>query len=119
MQIEMNLENAFNGDSKKVESSGGLTSLKIGPATFEALAGKRHLALRQGFGRLIRTQKDRGIVAVLDKRVRTKAYGARFLASLPDALRVGDFARLEAAWARISGAKRTKSGDDAPLDRSP
>jgi hypothetical protein len=40
MQIEMNLENAFNGDSKKVESIGGLTSLKIGPATFEALAAK-------------------------------------------------------------------------------
>jgi ATP-dependent DNA helicase DinG len=41
------------------------------------------ISLRQGFGRLIRTQKDRGIVALLDKRIRTKAYGQVFLASLP------------------------------------
>ena len=33
------------------------------------------LALRQGFGRLIRSKKDLGIVAVLDKRLRTKGYG--------------------------------------------
>lgn len=41
------------------------------------------LRLKQGFGRLIRTRTDRGIVAILDPRVKTKAYGRRFLASLP------------------------------------
>ena len=41
------------------------------------------LQLRQGFGRLIRSHEDRGVVAVLDPRIRTRAYGRRFLAALP------------------------------------
>ena len=41
------------------------------------------LALRQGFGRLVRTRDDRGLVAVLDRRLVTKGYGRAFLASLP------------------------------------
>jgi ATP-dependent DNA helicase DinG len=46
------------------------------------------LKLKQGFGRLIRTQQDRGTVVILDPRVRTKAYGRVFLNSLPDCRRV-------------------------------
>ena len=42
------------------------------------------IKLRQGFGRLIRTQQDRGIVVILDPRLRTKPYGRVFLQSLPD-----------------------------------
>ena len=42
------------------------------------------LKLRQGVGRLIRTQKDKGMVAILDNRILTKPYGRAFLASLPD-----------------------------------
>jgi ATP-dependent DNA helicase DinG len=41
------------------------------------------LKLKQGFGRLIRTRRDRGMVVILDPRVRTKPYGRMFLASLP------------------------------------
>lgn len=41
------------------------------------------LKFRQGFGRLIRTASDRGIVAILDKRVLTKQYGRLFIESLP------------------------------------
>jgi ATP-dependent DNA helicase DinG len=41
------------------------------------------LALKQGFGRLIRSAKDRGIVALLDPRLTQKGYGRRFLESLP------------------------------------
>ncbi len=41
------------------------------------------LKFRQGFGRLIRTQADRGVVVILDKRVMTKQYGRLFLESLP------------------------------------
>jgi DNA polymerase-3 subunit epsilon/ATP-dependent DNA helicase DinG len=37
----------------------------------------------QGFGRLIRSKTDRGIVVVMDKRVLTKLYGVKFLNSLP------------------------------------
>ena len=42
------------------------------------------LRFRQGFGRLIRTKTDRGIVVVLDARVLTKNYGKAFIESLPD-----------------------------------
>ncbi|MBC7814786.1 MAG: DEAD/DEAH box helicase [Burkholderiales bacterium] len=42
------------------------------------------LRFRQGFGRLIRTKTDRGVVAIFDRRVITKGYGATFLQSLPD-----------------------------------
>jgi ATP-dependent DNA helicase DinG len=41
------------------------------------------LALRQGFGRLVRTRTDRGLVAVLDRRLVSKGYGRAFLATLP------------------------------------
>ena len=41
------------------------------------------LALRQGFGRLIRSRSDRGLVAVLDPRLTTRGYGRAFLQSLP------------------------------------
>ena len=43
------------------------------------------LALQQGLGRLIRHRADRGVLAVLDPRLRTMGYGRRFLASLPPA----------------------------------
>ena len=41
------------------------------------------LKFRQGVGRLIRTQQDKGIVVILDNRVLTKPYGKAFLAVLP------------------------------------
>ena len=41
------------------------------------------LRLKQGFGRLIRTQTDQGIVVILDARIRTRSYGKLFLDSLP------------------------------------
>jgi ATP-dependent DNA helicase DinG len=41
------------------------------------------LQLRQGFGRLIRGYDDRGVVAILDPRLRTRPYGRAFLAALP------------------------------------
>ena len=43
------------------------------------------LAMLQGLGRLIRHRTDRGILAVLDPRLRTMAYGRRFLDSFPPA----------------------------------
>ncbi|MBF0606093.1 MAG: helicase C-terminal domain-containing protein [Candidatus Magnetobacterium sp. LHC-1] len=43
------------------------------------------LTLRQGFGRLIRTKTDSGVVAILDSRLRTQTYGRMFLESLPNA----------------------------------
>jgi ATP-dependent DNA helicase DinG len=43
------------------------------------------LTLEQGLGRLIRHRRDRGVLAVLDPRIRSKGYGARFLEALPPA----------------------------------
>jgi ATP-dependent DNA helicase DinG len=54
------------------------------------------LALQQGLGRLIRHRRDRGVLAVLDPRLRTKGYGRRFIASLPPAPVVHDLARIDA-----------------------
>jgi ATP-dependent DNA helicase DinG len=54
------------------------------------------LALQQGLGRLIRHRRDRGLLAVLDPRLRTKGYGRRFVASLPPAPIVHDLARVDA-----------------------
>ena len=42
------------------------------------------LSFRQGFGRLIRSKQDVGVVAVFDKRLLNKSYGSLFLSSLPD-----------------------------------
>jgi ATP-dependent DNA helicase DinG len=41
------------------------------------------LALKQGFGRLIRTKTDRGVLALLDTRIQRMPYGKIFLESLP------------------------------------
>jgi ATP-dependent DNA helicase DinG len=41
------------------------------------------LKLKQGFGRLIRSKRDTGMVVILDPRLRTKYYGKTFLQSLP------------------------------------
>ncbi len=46
------------------------------------------LKLKQGFGRLIRSKRDTGMVVILDPRLRTKPYGKLFLASLPNCRRV-------------------------------
>jgi ATP-dependent DNA helicase DinG len=42
------------------------------------------IKLKQGFGRLIRSKTDKGIVVILDSRVKTKRYGRMFLDALPD-----------------------------------
>jgi ATP-dependent DNA helicase DinG len=52
--------------------------------------------LKQGFGRLIRSKLDRGVVAVLDGRVGSMRYGATILGALPPARRVTDLNELRA-----------------------
>jgi ATP-dependent DNA helicase DinG len=58
------------------------------------------LSLRQGFGRLIRTATDRGVVAVGDVRLLTKRYGKTFLASLPLSQRFSRRPDVERWWRR-------------------
>jgi ATP-dependent DNA helicase DinG len=54
------------------------------------------LQLRQGFGRLIRGHDDRGVVAILDPRLRTRPYGRAFLAALPRCPLVDDLGAVGA-----------------------
>ena len=53
------------------------------------------LTLQQGLGRLIRHRGDRGVLAVLDPRLRTMGYGRRFLSSLPPAPVTSDLAAVD------------------------
>lgn len=53
------------------------------------------LRLKQGFGRLIRTATDRGVIVICDPRVVTKQYGMQLLSGLPPAR------RLKGPWARL------------------
>jgi ATP-dependent DNA helicase DinG len=52
------------------------------------------LALKQGFGRLIRTKTDRGILSILDNRIQRMQYGKIFLESLPEYATTQDLAEV-------------------------
>jgi Rad3-related DNA helicase len=58
------------------------------------------LRLKQGIGRLLRTTDDRGVMAILDKRLHTKGYGRQVLAALPPAQRTIEIADVRAFFAR-------------------
>jgi ATP-dependent DNA helicase DinG len=53
------------------------------------------IALKQGFGRLIRSLTDRGVLMLLDPRIRTTRYGRTFLDSLPNYRRTDDITEVE------------------------
>jgi ATP-dependent DNA helicase DinG len=59
------------------------------------------LDLRQALGRLIRTQSDRGLLALLDVRVRTRGYGREVLRSLPPWPLLGDLEQARSWLSRI------------------
>src|SRR2546430_173709 len=54
-----------------------------GSSFYECSVPQAIISLKQGLGRLIRSTTDRGVLAVLDPRLRTKMYGQMFLKSLP------------------------------------
>jgi ATP-dependent DNA helicase DinG len=54
-----------------------------GSSFYEYSVPQAIISLKQGLGRLIRSATDKGVLAVLDPRLRTKAYGRMFLQSLP------------------------------------
>ncbi|NVB77537.1 MAG: ATP-dependent DNA helicase [Kofleriaceae bacterium] len=62
------------------------------------------IALKQGFGRLIRRRDDRGIVAILDSRIVTRTYGRTFLDTLPAGLpRTSAIEQIKRWWASPAG----------------
>ncbi len=54
-----------------------------GKSFFDYSVPQAVISLKQGIGRLIRSSSDRGVIAILDPRLRTKGYGRDFLTSLP------------------------------------
>jgi ATP-dependent DNA helicase DinG len=62
--------------SKFIDENGGRSF-------FDYSVPQAIISLKQGIGRLIRSREDRGVIAILDPRLRTKQYGRDFLASLP------------------------------------
>ena len=56
------------------------------------------LKFKQGFGRLIRSGNDRGIVAILDPRITTKSYGQLFLKSIPECTIVRSISDLKTTY---------------------
>jgi len=61
---------------RSIEESGG-------SSFYQYSVPQAIIALKQGLGRLIRSTTDRGVLAILDPRLRTKGYGRTFLQSLP------------------------------------
>ena len=55
-----------------------------GKAFFDLQIPKAIISLKQGAGRLIRGEKDRGVLVICDRRLTSKGYGSSFLKSLPD-----------------------------------
>jgi ATP-dependent DNA helicase DinG len=70
-------EPVFQARSTQIERRGGKSFYSL---TIPAMT----LTLVQGFGRLIRTKNDRGIVAILDSRLSATPYGRKIVGSLPD-----------------------------------
>ena len=77
------------------------------------------MTLKQGFGRLIRTQRDAGIVGILDRRIVRKGYGRALLASLPPARRVRTLDELRMFWAGIAPLEGAMAFTAGPAASAP
>lgn len=69
------------------------------------------IALQQGFGRLIRTHKDLGMVVLMDVRILTKNYGWRILRSLPNCLRTRNWNKVEVFWDIVRRKRELRNGN--------
>lgn len=68
------------------------------------------IALKQGFGRLIRTRTDRGVVALMDGRLTTKGYGSRVLKALPPATRTRSLEAVATFFSQGGAASEQRYG---------
>jgi ATP-dependent DNA helicase DinG len=71
-----------------------------GNAFFEYQVPSAVITLKQGFGRLIRSLHDRGLLALLDTRILKKQYGRVFIESLPPYTRTTDLKKVEAFFGK-------------------
>ena len=75
-----------------------------GSSFYEYSVPQAVISLKQGLGRLIRSTTDRGVLAVLDPRLRTKMYGKTFLQSLPPCSVTSDVDDLIRFFAVVAAA---------------
>jgi ATP-dependent DNA helicase DinG len=73
------------------------------------------LTLKQGFGRLIRSLEDRGVLVLLDPRIRRQRYGQTFLASLPPYRMTTTITDVESFFEKIND---NKTSGDSGRDRA-
>lgn len=72
---------------------------------------RAQIRLKQGFGRLVRTREDRGIVCILDTRLLTRRYGPEFVRHLPPAARASTWPRVTRFWEeQTQGQPQPKGG---------
>ncbi len=80
-----------------------------GSSFYEYSVPQAIISLKQGLGRLIRSTTDRGVLAVLDPRLRTKMYGQTFLQSLPPCRITSDVDQLRRFFADQSNVQSPMS----------
>src|SRR5881227_359347 len=79
-----------------------------GSSFYEYSVPQAIISLKQGLGRLIRSTTDRGVLAVLDPRLRTKMYGQTFLQSLPPCRITSDIDDLASVFSARSFAQASE-----------
>ena len=78
-------------------AAAGMAMLEDGGNAFaEYQIPEAIIALKQGFGRLIRSENDKGVLAILDRRMVQKQYGKMFFESLPNYRRAHRLEEVEA-----------------------
>ena len=83
--------------SKFIDDNGGRSF-------FDYSVPQAVISLKQGIGRLIRSRTDRGVIAILDPRLRTKGYGRDFLNSLPRMRITGELKDVAEIFDSTNGA---------------
>ena len=89
-----------------------------GNSFYEISVPQAVIKFKQGFGRLIRTRTDVGVVILLDRRVLTRPYGRVMLAGLPPASRaIGPWAAVRAACEEFFGRHGIEAAAYQEADR--
>jgi ATP-dependent DNA helicase DinG len=94
-------------EALEAEGKSAFSSLHVPAAT---------IVLKQGFGRLVRTRRDAGIVALLDERVHRRGYGKALLAALPPACRADELDDVRRFWRSHEGTADPATADPAAVD---
>jgi len=76
-----------------------------GKSFFDYSVPQAIISLKQGIGRLIRSKTDKGVIALLDPRLKTKGYGRDFLNSLPKTRVTSDLKDVEQIFLKSDTAK--------------